>query len=493
MVTLRGLTTASGLQWYDERSQLGGPGLVIVEATSAALFLPTSVADDEKQQQLRLHPKDLQPLADRIKSNGAVACIQLFPTVHSEVADSQQRAAADLSKADIAALIADFVEAARCCCLEAGFDGIEIHGGHGFLLNQFSDPSRNSRTDEYGPGDPSRLACELTAAVRSAIGPEHLILYRHSPNPDHSPDKAAREAVVLAAGLRSAGLRSAGLDLFDLAPGGTLQDPGCVARLIKKSPEAPADLPIICGLGMEDTAKSAAALSQHQTDLVAIGRQLIADPRWTQKVAEGKEETIVRCIKCNMACYGNLASHRPIACLRWPNDLHSSASSSSDPSPAALTTKAPAKGKTIARPLEALPRPSSLSIASTPLPKIEEIMMPARAVADPNSPNKDSAEPTAADTVITEGDDYENDGDALGDENSKVEGSTSQPNHKRYLQEQQPQRRPALLWPPPSIQLPAVFTRSLPPTPDLEDLYAPLRQQRRVIHVRAQATPIITI
>ena len=287
MVTVRNIVEADGIEWYG-RHAAGGPGLVIIEATGVPRF-----ADDITAESLR-------PIVEAIHAAGAGAAIQLFPVRFVESAD-----VGSLSEADLAGIIEGYRKAARIC-LEAGMDGVEPHGAHGYLLNRFFSPADNPRTDRYGGTleNRMRLGLETVRAIVAEIGKEMMMLYRHTP--EKADSYATAESLVFARELVASGV-----DILDLSP---------------SSRDAPGDLaqPFM-GLGahvitvgaMDDPGRAAEALREGRADLVAVGRALIADPDWPAKKAANREADVVGCIRCNKACFGNLRKHIPIACTQW--------------------------------------------------------------------------------------------------------------------------------------------------------------------------------
>lgn len=288
MVVNRGLTTAEACAWYGERAA-GGVSLVIVEATNSYLF------GDE------LTGANLRPLADAIHAGGALAAIQVFPFRRG-----QTTAPADLAPEDIQRLLAQYRLAAEICA-EAGFDGIEPHGAHGYLLNQFFSPVRNQRTDEYG-GDLAgrmRLALEIVATLRPIVDRAGmLLLYRHTPQRDDFgygiPDSLAlAEALV-----------KAGVDILDISPASHIA-PGDRAAPFMKLGAA-----VIAVNLLDETPRALEVLRYGRADLVAVGRGLIADPEWPRKVREGREEEIVRCVRCD-ECHADLRRGVAVRCAEW--------------------------------------------------------------------------------------------------------------------------------------------------------------------------------
>ncbi|MEW6752327.1 MAG: hypothetical protein AB1505_15290 [Candidatus Latescibacterota bacterium] len=286
MVQVRGITTPEGVEWYAERAR-GGVGLVIVEATAVNRFGG------------ELTPETLGPLVQAIHAGGALAAIQLFP-----VTFGRQVAPAELTCAELDQIAAQYGRAAAICAW-AGFDGIEPHGAHGYLLNQFFSPVANQRADAYGGPleNRMRLALQVVARVRPVCQDGMLLLYRHTP---------VGQGYGIEESLRLAGrLVEAGVDVLDISPA---------------SDELPADraapfrcfgVPVIAVNEMHKVCRAVQALTRGRADLVAVGRGLIADPWWPTKVREGRFDDIVECRLCNEGCFGNLRRGVPVECTQW--------------------------------------------------------------------------------------------------------------------------------------------------------------------------------
>ena len=290
MYQVRPVTSSEGIAWY-RRLAAGGAGLVIVEGLNVGRF-----GDD-------LTPASLAALAECIHAAGAAAAAQLFPGSLGADIEPDAPDAEDLRR-----LVADFARAAAVC-RDAGFDGVEPHGAHGFALNRFFMPDRNHRTDAYGGSldNRCRLAVEIVQAIRGAAGEYLLVLYRHTPAGEaYSLD----ESLVLADKLVAAGT-----DVLDVSP--ARQDrPADLAEPFKKR----CAVPVIAVGGMDDPDAAAEALRAGRCDLVAVGRQLIADAAWPAKVRAGRFDEIIPCDKCNAGCYDNIHAGKPVHCTKWPDD-----------------------------------------------------------------------------------------------------------------------------------------------------------------------------
>lgn len=289
------------LCWYAERAE-GGVGLVIVEAVWVERF-----RDEAFQRQLRT-------LSDRIHQAGAAAAIQLFkrPMMNGEpVSISGENGQRQITPAELELIPQEFASAAKAA-QEAGFDGAEIHGAHGFFLNQFFSPRTNKRTDAYGGSfeGRSRLGLDSVRAVRKAVSDDFLILYRHTPEETGTGGYTLDESVAFAQRLVQAGV-----DVLDISP--STRQHGAHAGLASDIKSA-VDVPVIAVGGMNEPAQAESALANMCCDLCAIGRGLIADAYWVRKVKAGKENEIIRCVECNEGCFGRLRNGVPIGCTQNP-------------------------------------------------------------------------------------------------------------------------------------------------------------------------------
>ena len=286
MVVNRGITSREGQEWYARRAR-GGAALIIIEASDVVRFGPEFTT------------QNLKPLVNAIHAESALAAIQLFPGVRGEKVQPAQLAVDDLTR-----LVQNYKLAAQIC-VEAGFDGLEPHGAHGFLLNQFFSPERNLRQDAYGLtlSGRMRLALEIVAVVKPiAAQAGALVLYRHTPE---GPGYGISESLALAQEL----VRS-GVDILDISPA---------------SKTAPADLaapfmqcgvPVIAVNAMHRLERALETLREKRASLVAVGKGLIADPDWPNKVKEGRFSEIVECLECD-DCWGYFDRGVPLECSQW--------------------------------------------------------------------------------------------------------------------------------------------------------------------------------
>jgi NADPH2 dehydrogenase len=200
--------------------------------------------------------------------------------------------------------ILDNYRVATDVCLRAGFDGVEPHGAHGYVLNQFFSPVQNLRTDGYG-GDLKgrmRMAVEVVRAVKSAAGDDLLLLYRHTPV---GQGYGIEESLIL-----GQALVAEGVDVLDLSPS-SFDAPGDRA-----APFRALGVPVIAVNELDTVERALDALNQGRADLIAVGRGMIADPEWATKVMEQRYDEIVQCIRCD-GCHADLRRGAAVGCTQW--------------------------------------------------------------------------------------------------------------------------------------------------------------------------------
>ncbi|MFH1758263.1 MAG: FAD-dependent oxidoreductase, partial [Pseudomonadota bacterium] len=190
----------------------------------------------------------------------------------------------------------------------AGFDALEIHGAHGYLLAGFMSPFSNRRDDEYGGDLEGRLRfiIEIYEGIREQVGSGYPILFRMSGREYLQGGREIEESQVIAKRLEQLGI-----DGLDISAGTSMQAESYTwlnppttfpqgtfmadVQAIKKRVQIP-----VIGVGkIRDPWFAEKVLQERQADFIALGRTLIADPEWPRKAAEGREREIRRCISCN--------------------------------------------------------------------------------------------------------------------------------------------------------------------------------------------------
>jgi 2,4-dienoyl-CoA reductase-like NADH-dependent reductase (Old Yellow Enzyme family) len=224
-----------------------------------------------------------------------------------------------MTKARIAQTIAAHAAAARRA-QNAGFDCVEVHAAHGYLISQFHAPFENRRTDEYGGSleNRARFGLETLRAVKAAV-PELGVIYRLSVEdffPGGLTFEEGRQIAIWAA--------EAGADALHISAGHYRSLPSAQVVLPPMSmPDAPfldfaadvkkrVSVPVIAVGRLGDPAIAQAAVADGKTDFIALGRTLVADPQWVEKVARGTP--IRRCLACN-TCINEMRGGARIGCV----------------------------------------------------------------------------------------------------------------------------------------------------------------------------------
>jgi 2,4-dienoyl-CoA reductase-like NADH-dependent reductase (Old Yellow Enzyme family) len=225
-------------------------------------------------------------------------------------------------------IVTDFADAAERAA-EAGYDGVEIHGAHFYLISQFLSPLTNKRDDRYGGDAKGRAAMALEAvkAIRERLGKSYPILFRFNAVERIEGGQTTDDALTVCKLLKDEGVDV--LDVSLVAGGGWKEEDGKSrfvgsSALSKKKPagdniplttavKKEVDLPIIAvgKLGEGNVAEE--TVRDTPIELVAIGRQMIADPDSATKILSGRHRDINACIEC-LTCFATIGRGDPMGC-----------------------------------------------------------------------------------------------------------------------------------------------------------------------------------
>jgi 2,4-dienoyl-CoA reductase-like NADH-dependent reductase (Old Yellow Enzyme family) len=193
-----------------------------------------------------------------------------------------------LEKDEIAAIVGDFRAAALRVKL-AGFDGVEIHSAHGYLLSQFLSPLTNTRTDEYG-GDLAgrmKIHIEIITAVRAAVGDDFLILLRLG-----AADYMECGLTIEDSKIAAHAFEKAGVDMLDISGGmcrfsvPNADKPGYFAPLSQAIKEV-VSIPVMVTGGISHAEDAEQILREGKADLIGVGRAIYQDSLWAKNAVEG--------------------------------------------------------------------------------------------------------------------------------------------------------------------------------------------------------------
>lgn len=304
-----GTVTEAEVNYYGRRSS--GVGMVITACTyvteNGKGFSGEFAAYDDK------FIPSLRQLATRIKHEGAKAILQIFhggrecppDLVNGDVVSASnipsegagKPVPRELSNEEIESIIRDFGEATRRA-IEAGYDGVEIHGANGYLIQQFFSPHSNRREDKWGGSIEKRLTFPLALVdevkrVAAQQGNESFIVgYRFSPEEPETPGITMADTLVLIDALADKGLDYLHVSLQDFwsTPRRGVDDTRPRIEIIQE--RVGNRVPVI-GVGSIYTADDALSAIETGVPLIALGREIIIDPDWVQKIQEGREAEIV--------------------------------------------------------------------------------------------------------------------------------------------------------------------------------------------------------
>jgi len=203
----------------------------------------------------------------------------------------------------------------------AGFDAVEIHAGHGYLLNQFLSATWNHRTDEFGGSVENRARfCRLVIdEVRKAVGENYPIMIRLSLEEFTETGNTLEESLAIMETLKD------GVDIIDASVGikyamDVAQLPDGWRTYLARAVKERFGIPCAVMGNIRDPKMANELITQGETDLVVIGRGLIADPQWAMKAQAGRDVYIRPCISCNTGCVAHrLDLNQPIRCTVNPS------------------------------------------------------------------------------------------------------------------------------------------------------------------------------
>lgn len=322
---------------YHEAKARGGWGLIITEdyiinpKAGASAPLPALYDDSQIESHCEL--------TERVHAAGGAIAAQLYhagretssavtgeqPVAPSAIIDptmpEQPRA---LTTEEIENLEDQFA-AAALRAKKAGFDAIEIHGAHGYLVNQFVSPFSNKRTDSYGGSlrNRARFALNIVAKTRALVGPDYPIIYRMSVQEYVEGGLALEEAKAFAQMLEEAGVDmihcsqgiygsiAAVVPPFGVTRGAFVENAAAIKSVV--------NIPVSAVGRINDPDLAEAILASGKADLVTMARASLADPELPNKVLEERYDDISRCIGCLQGCLANSnAGTGKVRCLVNP-------------------------------------------------------------------------------------------------------------------------------------------------------------------------------
>jgi 2,4-dienoyl-CoA reductase (NADPH2) len=228
----------------------------------------------------------------------------------------------ELSERAIRATIKDFADCATLAA-EAGYDGVEIMGSEGYLINEFLAKKTNLRRDSWG-GDFTgrmRFPLEVVAAVRRAVGERFIIIYRLSMLDLVKGGSTWEEVVTLAQEIEAAGatIINTGIGWHEArVPTIATVVPRAGFAWVTQRLVGKVGIPLVATNRINTPEVAEKVLAEGCADMISMARPFLADPRWVDKAAEGRAEEINTCIACNQACLDHIFSRKEATCLVNP-------------------------------------------------------------------------------------------------------------------------------------------------------------------------------
>ncbi len=320
--------------YFGERAK-GGVGLIVtggIAPNKAGMVAPFSSTMSSKKS-----AEKHKVITEAVHKYNGKICMQILHTGRYAfhpfaVAPSPLKAPIspfkpwEMSKRRIEKTIDDFARAARLAQY-ANYDGVEIMGSEGYLINQFIAAKTNKRTDEWGGAYENRIKfpLEIVRRIRQAVGEEFIIIFRLSML-DLVPGGSSWEEVVLLA----KELEKAGVNIINTGIGWHESRIPTIATMVPRAAftwvtrkmKDEVNIPLITTNRINRPETAEQILENGDADMVSMARPFLADPEFVNKAAQGREDEINTCIACNQACLDHIFARKTASCLVNPRACH---------------------------------------------------------------------------------------------------------------------------------------------------------------------------
>ena len=317
-------------RFYAERAK-GGAALIITGGFSPnaeGLLEPNGPAL-ERSEQLHEH----RPVTDAVHQAGGRIALQIlhagrYATHGISVAPSalaspiNPKVPRRMSEADIERTIEDY---AKCAALarEAGYDGVEVMGSEGYLINEFTAPRSNDRIDDWGGSLINRLRfpVEILKRVRARVGADFIVIYRISSIDLVEGGLTSNEVVAQAKAAAASGatVLNQGIGWHEArVPTIAQKVPRAMWTFAARRLKDAVDIPVIASNRISTPDVAERILASGEADLVSMARPWLADPEFVAKTRAGRTGEINVCIACNQACLDYIFSGKVASCLVNP-------------------------------------------------------------------------------------------------------------------------------------------------------------------------------
>ncbi len=276
-------------------------------------------------------------LTDAVHAEGGRICMQILHAgrygyhplsvapsrIKSPITPFTPRA---LSARGVERTIRDFV---RCAELarQAGYDGVEVMGSEGYLINQFIAARTNQRNDAWGgdAGRRMRFPVEIVRRIRAAVGRDFIIIYRLSMLDLVEDGQSWQEIVALAKAVEAAGasIINTGIGWHEArVPTIVTSVPRAGFAWVTRKLKGEVSIPLVATNRINMPAVAERVLADGDADMVSMARPLLADSTWADKAKNGHDERINTCIACNQACLDHVFQNKRASCLVNPRACH---------------------------------------------------------------------------------------------------------------------------------------------------------------------------
>ncbi|WP_353172067.1 NADPH-dependent 2,4-dienoyl-CoA reductase [Acinetobacter rudis] len=321
-------------QFYAERAK-GGVGLIVTGgiAPNQAGVTFAGGSKLETFEEAEPHKQITQAVHD---AGGKIALQILHTGRYSYQADIVAPSAVQapinpvkphaLSSAEVWQTIADFVNCAKLAKY-AGYDGVEIMGSEGYLINEFIAARTNHRDDEWGGSYENRirLAIEIVKRIREAVGENFIIIYRLSMLDLVEGGSSFEEVVQLAQEIEKAGatIINTGIGWHEARiPTIATKVPRAAFTWVTRKLKGLVNVPLITSNRINTPEMAEYVLAEGDADLISMARPMLADPEFALKAMQGRSDEINTCIGCNQACLDQIFTQQVASCLVNPRACH---------------------------------------------------------------------------------------------------------------------------------------------------------------------------
>ena len=320
--------------YYAERAK-GGVGLIV--SGGIAPSIQGWTGPFSARMSTKKHANEHKTITEAVHKEGGKICMQILhagrygyhplnvgpSAIKSPITPFKPF---KLKESGIKRTIKDFVRSASLA-KEAGYDGVEIMGSEGYLINQFIAKRTNKRNDDWGGSyeNRMRLPIELVRQTREKVGEAFIIIYRLSMLDLVEHGSSWEEIVALAKEIEKAGatIINTGIGWHEARiPTIATSVPRAAFTWVTKKMKEEVSIPLITSnrINMPETAEK--VLAEGHADMISMARPFLADPEWVNKAREERDDEINTCIACNQACLDHVFEQKVASCLVNPRACH---------------------------------------------------------------------------------------------------------------------------------------------------------------------------